>query len=96
MYDNLITDVQVTETEDGFRIEVKGDKERLKAMGFGPGMKFPFGPGMGRGFMRGMKRGWGRGRRHHGRHHHGHHGPHGDHGPHGHGGFERDGAVIDV
>ena len=42
MADKVIHEVRVVETEDGFRIEVKGDKERMKEMGFGPG----FGPGM--------------------------------------------------
>ena len=37
----------MVETDDGFRIEIKGDKERLREMGFGKGM-FPFPFGFGR------------------------------------------------
>lgn len=49
--EKVLHEVKVTETEDGFRIEIKGDKERLKELGFGPGMRFghfgfgPFGHG---------------------------------------------------
>ncbi|HLY26091.1 MAG TPA: hypothetical protein VKQ72_07115 [Aggregatilineales bacterium] len=66
MADKVIHEVRIVETDDGFRIEIKGDKERLREMGFGKG-GFPFG-GFGPG---GMGRGpWGHG-------HHGHHGPRG-------------------
>jgi len=34
--EKVIHEVKVVETEDGFRIEVKGDKEALRRMGFGP------------------------------------------------------------
>ena len=44
MSEKLIHEVRIVETEDGFRIEIKGDKERLRQMGFGKGM-FPFGMG---------------------------------------------------
>ena len=44
--EKVIHEVRFIETDDGFRIEVKGDKERLKEMGFGPGM-MGFGHGMG-------------------------------------------------
>jgi hypothetical protein len=40
MTEKVIHEVRVVETEDGFRIEVKGDKERLREMGCGPGMGF--------------------------------------------------------
>ena len=71
MEDKLLYEVRVTETEDGFRMEIKGDKERIKKMGFGPmafGRMAGFGP---RHFRKGRRRGWGhgpRGRRgwHHG------------------------------
>ena len=45
--EKVLHEVKVVETEDGFRIEIKGDKERLKELGFGPGMRFGhgFGPG---------------------------------------------------
>lgn len=36
MEDKIIHEFKIIETEDGFRIEVKGDKERLRKMGFGP------------------------------------------------------------
>lgn len=45
MTEKVIHEVRFIETDDGFRIEVKGDKERMKKMGFGPGMGFW--PGMG-------------------------------------------------
>ena len=78
MADKLLHEFKLYETENGFRIEVNGDKEKLKKMGFGPGMMF------GRRGMRGGPRGrHGRGR--HGRRrmmrggprgHHGHDGMH--------------------
>jgi hypothetical protein len=60
MADKVIHEVRFIETDDGFRIEVKGDKERMREMGFGPG----FGPGMGFGWMH--RRHWRRGRGWHG------------------------------
>ena len=45
MEEKVVHEVRFIETEDGFRIEVKGDKERMREMGFGPDMEF--GPGMG-------------------------------------------------
>jgi hypothetical protein len=48
MAEKVVHEVRFIETDDGFRIEVKGDKERMKKMGFGHG----FGPGMGFGRMR--------------------------------------------
>jgi len=45
MAEKILHELRVIETDDGFRIEVKGDKERLKKMGLGPGM-MGFGPGM--------------------------------------------------
>ena len=70
MTEKVLHEVRFIETDDGFRIEVKGDKEKIRQMGFGPGM-MGFGPGM-------------RHKRHrgHGRHRHGHHGMH-RHGPKG-------------
>ena len=67
MADKLLHEFKLYETETGFRVEVNGDKEKLKKMGFGPGM---FGGGMrgrgrgGRGKRMWMRR---RGHRHHGR-----------------------------
>ena len=46
MEDKVISEFRIVETEDGYRIEIKGNKERLKEMfehrgrGFGPGMRF--------------------------------------------------------
>ncbi len=48
MEDKVLHEVRILETEDGFRIEIKGDKEHLRKMGFGK-MGFGgmgFGPGM--------------------------------------------------
>ncbi len=71
--EKVIHEVRVVETEDGFRIEIKGDKERLREMGFGKGM-FPFPFMFGR-----MGHGGPFGHHGHGEHHehHGHHGRHG-------------------
>ena len=60
--DKILHEVRIVETEDGYRIEIKGDKERLKQM-FDKG--FPFGRMAG-----GFGGGFGPGR-------HGHHGPFG-------------------
>lgn len=63
MSEKVIHEVRIIETDEGFRIEVKGDKERMREMGFGPDMFFgkhhghgphgwrrKFGPGFWRGF----------------------------------------------
>jgi hypothetical protein len=67
MAEKVIHEVRIVETDDGFRIEIKGDKERLREMISGRGM-FPFGFGrMGHGpFQHHGPRGWGFpwGRRH--------------------------------
>ncbi|MCO5183118.1 MAG: hypothetical protein M9928_14140 [Anaerolineae bacterium] len=47
MSEKVLQEIRFIETDDGFRIEAKGDKEQLKAMGFGPGM-FGFGRRFGR------------------------------------------------
>ena len=62
MSEKLIHEVRIVETDDGFRIEIKGDKERLKEMGFGKGM-FPFGMGRRGPFGHHGPRGFGFGRR---------------------------------
>jgi hypothetical protein len=65
MTEKVLHEMRFIETDDGFRIEVKGDKEKIRGMGFGPAMgMMGFGPGMHH------KR-----HRRHGRHHH-HHGTH--------------------
>jgi hypothetical protein len=45
--EKVIHEVRIIETEDGFRIEIKGDKERLREMGIGKGMFSGFGFGGG-------------------------------------------------
>jgi hypothetical protein len=42
MEEKVIYELRVVKTEDGFRVEVKGDREALKDLDFGPGMP-PFG-----------------------------------------------------
>ena len=50
--EKLINEVKIIETEDGFRIEIKGDKEAIREMlrncesgfPFGHGFHFDFGP----------------------------------------------------
>jgi hypothetical protein len=77
MSEKIIHQITITETDDGYRIEIKGDKEKLRAMGFGRG----FGPGM---LFRGMRPGFGGRPGPHGfGGHHGHHWQHGEHGNHG-------------
>jgi hypothetical protein len=54
MADKVLHEIRFIETDDGFRVEVKGDKERLKEMGWGPGMDHSFSiPGFG--FMPGRR-----------------------------------------
>jgi hypothetical protein len=65
--EKVIQEFRIIETDDGFRIEIKGDKEQLRefVMGFdprrwmhhGPEGGPPFGPRMWRG--RGRRGGWG-------------------------------------
>ena len=62
MPDKVISEFKVIETDDGFRIEIKGDKQAIRRMmgGFGPhrffkgkgpfGRRFRFGPGFWGGF----------------------------------------------
>lgn len=69
MAEKVIHEIRFIETDDGFRVEVKGDKERMRKMGFGPGMGF--GAGM-MGFAP-WTRFWRRRHKHHGRHGHRHH-----------------------
>ncbi|MCB9420541.1 MAG: hypothetical protein H6667_12095 [Ardenticatenaceae bacterium] len=65
MTEKVLHEVRFIETDDGFRIEVKGDKEKIRQMGFGPVMgMMGFGPGM----MRHKRH------HRHGRHHHDHEG----------------------
>lgn len=68
MTEKVLHEFKLIETEDGFRVEVKGDKEKIKKMGFGRMF------GMGFGSSRGRRHGRGRWRKHrHGRHQCGHH-----------------------
>jgi len=60
--EKVISEFKVIETDDGFRIEIKGNKEAIRRMlsGFGPcdsfragapfSRSFRFGPGFGSGF----------------------------------------------
>jgi hypothetical protein len=60
MAEKTIHEIRFIETDDGFRIEIKGDKKRMREMGFGPGIQFGrhhhhprgwgFHPGFGKGF----------------------------------------------
>lgn len=52
MTEKVIGEIRFIESDDGFRIEINGDKERLKEMGWGPGMMGP------RHMGRGRKRFW--------------------------------------
>ena len=59
MAEKILHEVRFIETDDGFRIEVKGDKERMKElfesdMSTMPGMGFM--PGMRHGPMKGFRR----------------------------------------
>ena len=83
MAEKVIGEIRFIETDDGFRVEVKGDKERLRQMGWQPGMGAHGMGSHGMGF-RGMGAsfmGFGPGKhfwRHMwpgGRHGHGHHEP---------------------
>ena len=60
MAEKVIHEMRLIETDDGFRIEIKGDKQRLKRMFFHPGMMFGPRPGFGRRAHRAW-RGHGRG-----------------------------------
>lgn len=44
--EKVINEVKIIETEDGFRIEIKGDKEAIRKMlrNRGSGFPFDFGP----------------------------------------------------
>jgi hypothetical protein len=57
--ENVITEFKIIETEDGFRIEIKGDKEKLRPFITGSGWPKEWrhrqhgrGPGFGRGPFR--------------------------------------------
>jgi hypothetical protein len=83
--EKVLQEFRIIETDDGFRIEIKGDKEQLRefVMNLDPRQWTEHGPG-----WWGMRRGvppweWHRprGRHEHGHHEHGHH----EHGHHEHG-----------
>ncbi len=44
MAEKVIHEVRVIETDDGFRIEVKGDKERMRKLGLEPRKRKDFWP----------------------------------------------------
>jgi len=54
--EKVLSEIRFIETDDGYRVEIKGDKEKLNKMGF---MHKGFKPG--RFFGRGRSRFWGRG-----------------------------------
>ncbi len=51
--EKVINEIKVIETDDGFRIEIKGDKEVIRQMLHGFGAGFPFGRGFRFGFRPG-------------------------------------------
>lgn len=63
--EKVIQEMRLIETDDGFRIELKGDKEQLKKMFLRPGLMFGHKMGFGRRFRK-AHRGHGRGHAHHG------------------------------
>lgn len=56
MADKVIHEMRLIETDDGFRIELKGDKEHLKKMLFRPGLMFGHKMGFGRRFRKARRR----------------------------------------
>lgn len=53
MTEKVLHEIRFIETDDGFRLEINGDKEKMREMGFDPGM---MGFGLGKhfgGFRRG-------------------------------------------
>ena len=60
MADKVIHEMRLVETDDGYRIEVKGDKEQIKKMFLRPGMMFGHKMGFGRRFRK-ARRGHGHG-----------------------------------
>jgi hypothetical protein len=62
--EKIINKIKIIETDDGYRIEIKGNKEAIHRMlsGFGPfnfhGKGAPFGRGFGFGFGPGCWGGW--------------------------------------
>ncbi len=61
MTEKVIHEIKIVETEDGYRIEIKGDKEAIRRMLQGLGAGFPFGRGPHFGFRPGFWqdfRGW--------------------------------------
>ncbi|KAA3660885.1 MAG: hypothetical protein DWQ04_18110 [Chloroflexi bacterium] len=64
MTEKVIQEVRIIETDEGYRIEINGDKEKLRQMGFSPERMFRRGMGFG---MMGKRKHGG-----HGHHRHGH------------------------
>ncbi len=52
--EKVINEIKVVETDDGFRIEIKGDKEAIRRMLYGFGAGFPFRRGFRFGFFPGF------------------------------------------
>ena len=57
--EKVINEIKVIETDDGFRIEIKGDKEVIRQMLHGFGAGFPFARGFHFGFRPGSWSGFG-------------------------------------
>lgn len=66
MADKILHQITFIETDDGFRVEIKGDKEKIRESGFGPRMAGRLFGGFG---SRMGRRGRGRHRHHHGHSH---------------------------
>jgi len=52
--EKVINEIKIVETDDGFRIEIKGDKEAIRQMLRGFGAGFPSGHGFRFGFSPGF------------------------------------------
>lgn len=71
MTEKVLHEIRFIETDDGFRLEINGDKEKMREMGFNPDMMgvgqgqhfsgFPVGPHRRRGPRRRRRRRQGRG-----------------------------------
>ncbi|MCA9932180.1 MAG: hypothetical protein KC419_27035 [Anaerolineales bacterium] len=74
MTEKVIHEVRFIETDEGYRIEINGDKDQMNRMGFDPERWLRRGMGFGFGARHGRHK---HSRRHHPRHEHRHHKMHG-------------------
>lgn len=98
MSEKVVQAIEIIETDEGFRIELKGDKEELRRMIFGGERGDHFNHHYARHFQRELRRGMRHGFGPFG-HQHGHHGqpefdPRGEHGFEPHGGRKRKGYDL--